>query len=98
LTAFLSAGDVTKTLEGIEDKLVEIYERYLAKDVSIEGRAVFGITVKANGTVENVVIKNSTLDHKELEKALAKEIKKLRFPAPSDGGKVIITVAVVFET
>lgn len=94
----LSADDVTSTLESIEDKLVEIYERYLAKDASIEGRAVFGITVKANGTVENVVVKSSTLDHKELEKALAKEIKKLRFPASSDGGKVIITVAVIFKT
>jgi len=94
----LSADDVTSALESIEDKLVEIYERYLKKDASIEGRAVFGITVKANGTVENVVVKSSTLDHKELEKALAKELKKLRFPAPSDGGKVIITVAVIFKT
>ena len=94
----LSADDVTSALESIEDKLVEIYERYLAKDASIEGRAVFGITVKADGTVENVVVKNSTLDHKELEKALTKEIKKLRFPAPSDEGKVIITVAVIFKT
>jgi len=45
-----------------------------------------------------VVVKSSTLDNEDLEKALAKELKKLRFPAPSDGGKVIITVAVVFET
>ncbi|MCK4232630.1 TonB family protein, partial [candidate division WOR-3 bacterium] len=94
----LSADDVTSALESIEDKLVEIYERYLAKDASIEGRAVFGITVKADGTVENVVVKSSTIDHKELEKALTKEIKKLRFPAPSDEGKVIITVAVIFKT
>ncbi|MEA3312687.1 MAG: VIT domain-containing protein [candidate division WOR-3 bacterium] len=93
-----SADDVTSTLKGIEDKLEEIYERYLKKDASIEGRAVFGITVKPDGSIEDVVVKSSTLDHKELEKALAKELKKLRFPVPSDGGKVIITVAVIFET
>lgn len=94
----LSADDVTSALESIEDKLVDIYERYLKKDASIEGRAVFGISVKANGSIEDVVVKSSTLDNEDLEKALVKELGKLRFPAPSDGGKVIITVAVVFET
>lgn len=94
----LSADDVTSTLESIEDKLVEIYERYLKKDSSIEGRAVFGIVVKPDGSIEDVVVKSSTLDNEDLEKALLKELGKLRFPAPSDGGKVIITVAVVFET
>jgi len=94
----LSADDVTKTLEGIEDKLTDIYERYLAKDASIEGRTVFGIAVKPDGSIEAVVVKSSTLDNEDFEKALVKELGKLRFPAPSDGGKVIITVAVVFET
>ncbi|TKJ38480.1 trypsin [candidate division TA06 bacterium B3_TA06] len=94
----LTADDVTKILEGIEDKLTDIYEKYLKKDSSIEGRAVFGITVKADGSIEAVVVKSSTLDNEDLEEALVKELGKLRFPAPSDGGKVIITVAVVFKT
>jgi len=94
----LTADDVTKVLETIEDELTDIYEKYLKKDSSIEGRAVFGIAVKPDGSIEDVVVKSSTLDNEDLEKALAKELGKLRFPAPSDGGKVIITVAVVFET
>ncbi len=94
----LTAAEVTKVLETAEDKLTDIYERYLAKDASLEGRAVFGITVKADGSVESVVVKSSTLDHKDLEKALAKELKKLRFKKTSDGGKAVITVAIVFKT
>ncbi|MBA7610141.1 hypothetical protein ES703_17346 [subsurface metagenome] len=94
----LTASDVTSVLETIEDELTDIYEKYLKKDSSIEGRTVFGIAVKPDGSIEAVVVKSSTLDNEDFEKALVKELKKLRFPAPSDGGKVIITVAVVFET
>jgi Ca-activated chloride channel family protein len=94
----LTADQVTAILDAAEEDLVDIYEKYLAKDASIEGRAVFGITVKPDGGVEAVVVKTSTLDNENLEKALVKELGKLRFTAPSDGGKVIITIAMEFET
>ncbi|MBN2378437.1 TonB family protein, partial [candidate division WOR-3 bacterium] len=94
----LTEPQVSAVLDAREEDLVDIYEKYLAKDASISGRAVFGITVKADGSVENVVVKSSTLGNKDFESALTKELKRLRFPAPADGGKVVITVAIVFKT
>lgn len=94
----MEADDALNTLESIEDELAEIYEKYLKKDPSLAGRLVLGITLKADGSVEGVVVKSSTLNHAKLEKAVADEVKKLRFVASDDGGKVVITAAIRFET
>jgi Ca-activated chloride channel family protein len=94
----LEADDVLNALESIEDELADIYEKYLKKDASLEGRLVLGITLKADGSVESVAVKSSTLDNDKMEKAVADEVKKLRFVASDDGGKVVITAAIRFET
>ncbi len=94
----LELHGVQSVFENAKTKLVDIYKKYLKKDASIEGRIVFGITVKPDGSVENIVIKLSTLDNKKLEKALLKELKKLTFKAPADSAKAVITVAVKFSS
>lgn len=94
----MTESAVTAKLETKKEKLEEIYERYLKQDASLAGRVVLGITLKADGTVESAAVKSTTVGADKFERAIINELKKLRFDASSDGGKVIITVALVFET
>lgn len=90
--------DISEVIEDIEDDLIDIYEDYLDDDASLAGRVLYSITVKPDGRVEDVTLKSSTIGNTDLEDDVENKLERLRFPASTDGGKVIITVAVNFTT
>lgn len=94
----VDATSVETILDASKTKVEELYSKYLKQDASLAGRVVLSITLKADGTIEDVTVKSSTTGNEKFDNALKAEIKKLRFPASSDGGKVIITLAWVFNT
>lgn len=93
----LDEASVTKVLDAAKTKIEEIYLQHLHLDASLAGRVVLSITLKADGSIEDVTVKSSTTGNDKFDKDLKAHVKKLRFPASSDGGKVIITVAWVFN-
>ncbi len=97
----LDSKAVSESLEVGKPPLLQVYNSYLKKNPTLAGRLVLTITVKADGTVESVTTKSSTIISSTLgsasfEKAIVALLKKLRFPAPTDRGKATITVPVVF--
>ncbi len=93
----LDEASATQVLDAAKTKIESMYLQHLHLDASLAGRVVLSITLKADGSIDDVTVKSSTTGNDKFDKALKAEVKKLRFPASSDGGKVIITVAWVFN-
>ena len=57
------------------------YDRYAKANRKLAGRVVLRYTIRDDGTVRNVKIRESTLNHRGVEQCLVKVGKTLRFPS-----------------
>lgn len=80
------------------DGIRKCYEDGIAKSKGLVGKITFKWNITADGTVENVVIKDSTLENDEFKTCLTKEIGTWKFQEPRNGSTVEIEYPFEFGT
>lgn len=73
------------------------YEKELAKNPSIFGKVAIVFTISKSGKVSRSNVKRTTMRNKAVEKCVARQIKKIRFPKPKGGGIVVVNYPFVFK-
>lgn len=73
------------------------YEKELAKIPTLFGRIAIEFTIAKSGAVSRSKVKRSTMGNPSVEKCVASQIKKIRFPKPKGGGIVIVSYPFVFK-
>lgn len=63
-----------------------------------QGEIIVKWTIDATGNVPNAFVTESTMGNPSVEACLVKSIQHWRFPAPKNGGVVIVSYPFVFET
>jgi Ca-activated chloride channel family protein len=74
-----------------------LYERALQRNPSLSGKIVVRFTIDGRGQVVEAAVTATTVNDAALEAAIVQLIKKLRFPAPEGGGKVVISYPLIFR-
>ena len=74
------------------------YERELARRPSIHGKIVVNFAFLANGSVEYVRIKSSTMDDHAVEACITREFLEIRFDAEPDRGRITVNYPLLFKT
>ncbi len=67
-----------------ENEIRHCYETELQKDKSLHGNVVTVFIVRPNGHVEKALIKESTLNNKEVEQCVVEHIKTWLFPTSNN--------------
>lgn len=73
------------------------YEKELNKDPKLFGRIVINFIISKTGAVSSSKVNRTTMGNKNVEKCVANQIKKIRFPKPKGGGIVIVNYPFVFK-
>jgi len=73
------------------------YEKELNKDPKLFGRIVINFIISKTGSVSSSKVNRTTMGNKTVEKCVANQIKKIRFPKPKGGGIVIVNYPFVFK-
>ena len=63
----------------------------------ISGEIVIKLVISASGTVEMAAVESSTLGNTDVEQCVAQAVRSWTFPAPSDGGIVIVSMPIAFS-
>ncbi len=93
----LSRKVVHSTIKSYISEVSECYEEALITKNDILGKIVFQWTINMNGDVEDIIVKNSTLnDNKLVSICIISKIEHWKFPKPF-GGKVIIKYPFVLD-
>jgi TonB family protein len=69
----------------------ECYERQLARNPELGGRAVVQFTIAATGDVVASTLQDSTLGDPRVESCLVQAVRGWKFPEPEGGGIVIVS-------
>ncbi|MFH1434881.1 MAG: AgmX/PglI C-terminal domain-containing protein [Pseudomonadota bacterium] len=73
------------------------YEQQLAVKTDLSGRVVIKFVIMANGVVQGSLVQESTLGSKPAEQCIAKAVGRWTFPAPPDGGVVIVSYPFILQ-
>lgn len=73
------------------------YNQELKKDAALAGKVVVKFTVGAKGPVTSATVKQTTLNNKEVEDCMVKEVKTWIFPEPRRGEIVEISFPFLFK-
>lgn len=84
----LSGPDIQKVMGRVKDKFNQCYARELKKNRKLAGKVVLRFTIRDNGTVRNVKIKESAINNRKVETCLVKVAQKLSFPGSSGQTRV----------
>ncbi len=96
VTGSLDKDVIRRIMRAHMGELRACYEQGLNSDPSLEGKVVVRFGVDPQGKVVGVVIESSELADEGVEKCLVGRVKRLRFPAQTDGIDWI-TYPLVFE-
>lgn len=96
-------GSLNKSVvdETIRNKLSKIqwcYENGLAENPGIAGRVVVNFVISGTGKVRSSQVQKSTLGNYAVEECVRDTIKDIVFPAPQDGGDVIVNYPLIFKS
>ena len=78
--------------------VMRVYEQALKNNPKLSGKIVVKLTIGADGRVKSATIGSSTLNDKTVEQGILRVMRRMRFPAPSGGGEVVISYPFVFRT
>ena len=84
----LDGSELQKVMNRFKDKFNQCYARELRKNRSLAGKVVLRFTIREDGTVRNVKIKETELNNKKVENCVVKVGQGLRFPAASGSTRV----------
>jgi TonB family protein len=74
------------------------YERRLKEKPDLEGEIELKFTIMPDGTVSATTVAKSTIGDDEVEKCVAKKVKRWVFPKPKGGGIVIVRYPFNFDS
>ena len=74
------------------------YERQLQVKRDLNGKIEMSIKISGRGKVLLARVLNSTMNSPPVEQCIAKNIRKLKFPAPKNGKKVIVRYPFRFQS
>ena len=74
-----------------QGRIMYLYEKYLKRNPNLRGKISIEFTISANGFVASARIKESTINHPELEQDILNLIKHLKFDPIPSGDVTIIT-------
>jgi protein TonB len=77
-------------------RLKPIYNRYLKKKGSFDGKVKVKWSILSNGDVENAKIIEATTEYPEFEKAILDDIKQWKFEG-GEYGRTTVTVPFTFD-
>ncbi len=96
----LGALDRTVIWPPVEAELATMrscYDRARESQPALQGRAVVKFVIDKDGAVSSSSLKNTSLNHPELEACVLERFQQMAFPAPEGGGIVIVSAPVSFE-
>lgn len=73
------------------------YNQELKKDAALAGKVIVKFTVGSKGPVTAAAVKQTTLNNKDVEECMVKEVKTWIFPEPRRGETVDISFPFVFK-
>ena len=72
------------------------YKNELKNDPKLIGKIAVKFIISATGAVKSSKVQGTTVENETVESCVADQIKKIQFPAPQDGGIVIVTYPFLF--
>lgn len=93
----LSRDVIQRVMRSATNQLRYCYERELRRTPGLRGKVVVKLTVDKDGKATAVKIEADTLKSEAVTACLKARVKRLRFPKPQGGGKVIITYPILFS-
>ena len=89
---------IQKAVQRYKSDLDTCYTNALSQNKDLKGDITFAWIISSAGNVTSAVIKESTLNHKDLETCLIDKIKTWKFPPSIDGGMAQVTYPMSFTT
>jgi TonB family protein len=77
--------------------LKRVYEDWLKRDPTLNGRLTFKFTILPTGSVSSVVIVKSTTNNQDFDETIMRYIKRWQFPEVSNGSPVEVVYPFIFE-
>ena len=87
---------VQKVAKMHQKEIQACYEKELIKKTGISGQLIVNWVITPRGTVEQIKIKESTLNNKNVEKCIVDVLKSWKYPTPKDGGSVSVEFPFIF--
>ena len=96
VAGFIDKRIIKKTMHNHEEEIRSCYAQALAVDKTLAGRIVMQWTISPDGSVNEVSVKESTLNHTGMEESMKASILQWRFPMPRDKEPVHVEYPFVF--
>ncbi len=89
---------IQKVINDNKAQIRYCYEIELQRDQTLEGKVAVKWIIAATGSVEKVVVTETTIKSARVGQCLAEKIKGWRFPQPAGGGIVEVNYPFVFKS
>lgn len=89
---------IQKVINDNKAQIRYCYEIELQRDQTLEGKVAVKWIIAATGSVEKVVVTETTVKSARVGQCLAEKIKGWRFPQPAGGGIVEVNYPFVFKS
>lgn len=73
------------------------YQRQLTRDAELAGKVEVKFVISADGSVSKAEVRSSTVENQTLNRCLEGRFLRMRFPAPSGGGIVLVRYPFLFS-
>ena len=93
----LSKDEIQQVIRASKKSFSACYQSASKSEPKLEGRVAVKFVIDGAGTVAEANIADNTTGNVELASCVVENVKKLRFPEPKGGGKVIITYPWAFK-
>ena len=94
---FCKESDIQKVVSARQSGITYCYEKELARDPELQGKVTVNWRIGVDGKVMKVIVENSTLNNKEVEGCMMRQIERWAFPKP-EGGMCQIRYPFVFNS
>jgi Ca-activated chloride channel homolog len=74
------------------------YEKGLKASPGLQGKVKIEFVIGADGNVASASVKSSTLGDAAVEQGIARRFHRMKFPAPTGGGQVVVSYPFVFSS
>ena len=97
VSAGLKQAAIEKVFNEKKSQLELCYSRALLKNAGLKGTLVLKLSLDQFGKVTKVTLVSGTLAAPELRKCIIEKITAWRFPAPSTGQPILVTITLSFS-
>lgn len=93
----LDKGIIQKIIEKHLNQIRFCYQKELNKNPNLYGKITVKFTISGNGTVSQSSIATTTMRNNAVEDCVVRVMRNIIFPAPKNGGIVIVNYPFVFK-